>query len=161
MAQQNHFNKIVSFFIFLAAAGFFATSAQAGWFKKTPEDRAEHFVEKIDDELNLTEEQQTQLKGFVLEVMTAAKESRPEKGKVFDLAIEQVQSGQIDRTRVKQEMQTHKARFEKLADMALERADQFLATLSPEQRTKAAEVLGEWKERFAKHGGRHHGPFWH
>ncbi|MDT8448401.1 MAG: Spy/CpxP family protein refolding chaperone [bacterium] len=152
--------RFTSFFILLASATFlFSGIAQAGWFKKTPEERAQRMVEKVTDELDLSAEQQIQLKEYVTEVMAFAKENRPERGSMMDLAIEQVQSGKIDQSRVKEEIDTHRQRIEAIATKALERADQFLQTLTPEQRGKLVEHLQEMKERFAEGG--HHRGFWH
>lgn len=127
---------------------FVATGvAFAGWFNKSPEERAAKMVERLTDELKLNPEQQALLKKSVEEVTAKAKELRPDHEAMMDMAKEQILAGKIDKVRVKSEMTKHHTQMEAVMDLGLEKADAFLATLTPEQRQLLVKHLEDMKGR--------------
>jgi len=126
---------------------FAANSAFAGWWHKTPEERATKMVEKVTQELALDQTQTTLLKTSVSEMMAKFKEAKPEKGAMHQILREQIRSGKIDKVQVKQVAGEHKQKIEALMDFGLDKADAFLQTLSPEQREKLLTFVDEMKDR--------------
>jgi len=134
-----------------AAVSLLATGvAFAGWFSRTPEERAAKMVERLTDDLKLNSDQQALLKKSVEEVAAKAKELRPDHDAMMTLAKDQILVGKIDKVRVKGEMTKHHAQMEAVMDFGLEKADAFLAALSPEQRQLLVKHLEDMK---GHHGG--------
>ena len=140
----------VSLFLVVLLSLSLSATAFAGWWHKSPEERVGRFVEKMTSELSLNPEQEAALKESVAQVMAKAKEVKSSKQQLHELAKEQIQHGKIDKVRVKQAIAQHHQESEVVMNLALDHADAFLQTLSPEQRQQLLEQFEKMKNH--RHG---------
>ncbi|OGG94036.1 MAG: hypothetical protein A2508_05685 [Candidatus Lambdaproteobacteria bacterium RIFOXYD12_FULL_49_8] len=147
--------KSILFLVVLVVLVGAAGCAFAGWFKKKPEERAQHMVNHIAKELKFDDAQKAQLTNLAQDILSQTEPMRKERGQKLDLLIGQVRSGQIDKVVLKEELARKQAQFTQVADLGIDRLSDLYQTLSPEQRQLLVEHLEEIKAK-VESGSFHH-----
>ena len=126
----------------------------ARWHRAPLEKKAEWIAEKVADKLDLTDDQKTKLNSIRDEIVAKLKESRPSHMKMGEEMIAQVRSEKIDTEAIKAKMDEMDKKRDETRNFVIDKVAEFHAILTPEQRTKAAELLEKFHSRMMKHRGR-------
>src|SRR5581483_107689 len=127
--------------------GLSATACQ----HKTPEQRAEWMAKKITRELNLNDEQKTKLEAVKQEFLSVRSQMQGQHDAMFTEGLAQVRSERIEEAKMLQLFQQHQEQVTQLAPSVLSKIAEFHASLTPEQRVKAAEGLQEFHDKLMRH----------
>lgn len=135
------------FIVFFMVAG----TAGIGFTQKVKQfrDKGPMFfmMKKITDDLNLTDQQKTEVDKIREEIKAKREEmkkNRVSHKKDFENAFKQ---DRLDKETLKSIMQKRDAEKEEMRDFMLDKLIKFHAILTPEQRTKAVEKMHEMKEK--------------
>ena len=104
-------------------------------------------MEKITQDLNLTDQQKTEVDKIREEIkakMEEKKKDHESKMMEFENAFKQ---DKLDKETLKALMKKHDTEREEMRDFMLDELVKFHAVLTPEQRTKAVEKMHEMKEK--------------
>lgn len=117
---------------------------------KSPEQKVEYMVEKVESKLDLTEEQTKQLKAIATKGLEKYKAHKEYRQETFTKAKDLVLSESISETQVKDLMQKHKDRKEEILNELLPEILEFHQSLSPEQKQKVAKFMEKMNKKFKK-----------
>jgi len=122
----------------------------AGCREKSHEEVAQRIVEKVSEELALTEDQVGLLNTIAEELIDKAKEMKEEHSSVKDEVIGQLKSDEIDQEKLIGLATEHQAKMRELIPQCVSRLAEFHSTLSPEQKEKLVQHLEEMKDHCRK-----------
>lgn len=132
----------------LVVAAWFVSACQP---HRTPEQRADWMVSKIAKELDLDEPQKTKLEAVKDAFLAARAQMRKEHDALFGEALALVQGTTLDQGKVIQLLDRHQALQRQAAPVVVAKLAEFHASLTAEQRTKAAEHLKRLHDRMHGH----------
>ncbi|MDX2469038.1 MAG: Spy/CpxP family protein refolding chaperone [SAR324 cluster bacterium] len=114
---------------------------------------SKHMADKIACELDLTDAQEAELDGIFTEWDTKRMSNQSEHIAHMDALIAEVQKDEINKSVVDTIHKAKSAKMDERSEFFATKLIAFHKTLTAEQKTKLAEVLGEWKEKHNKRGG--------
>ncbi|MFH1197570.1 MAG: Spy/CpxP family protein refolding chaperone [bacterium] len=114
----------------------------------TREKMIEFAMEKISDELQLTEEQQTRLNQIKDEIVTKHKPMQTKMEDAFDFLQSEIKKDRIDETLLKNKMEDIHAGKEEMHSFMLSKFVEFHTLLTKEQKEILAGKLNKFNEYF-------------
>ena len=123
-----------------------ASKNHSGWCGSHGEGQGK--IDRIANKLDLDVTQKDKLQAVqesFLEVRQAISQAR---GQTFDEVLDLVSSDTLDQSRVQGIVKRHQSIVEEFSPKVTAKIADFHAALTPEQKSKAAEFLQKWKERF-------------
>jgi periplasmic protein CpxP/Spy len=118
---------------------------------KTPEQRADWMVKKVTRELDLNDAQKAKLEDVKAEMLAARGQMESQHEMMYNEALAQLPSERLDQAKLLQLFEQHQAKMTQLAPAVLAKLAEFHASLTPEQKAKAAEELKEFHDRHHRH----------
>ncbi len=133
-----------------------ATTAGLGLFAsgcrhRSPEQRAAWMVKKVTNELDLSELQKAKLQAVADFVTSERKAHSALREEAHAFALAQLKSDSLNRKEIERRINVHLDQMKQKAPRLIELVAEFHASLSAEQRAKAAGKI----ERFHEHWGHH------
>lgn len=117
-------------------------------------DRAEWMTEKIVSELELDEAQKKQLNSFRDELKEKRQELRNSRSTIEEELIAQLRNEKIDQEHLKEVIAKEEVKLNEMVSTFVTQLAAFHDSLTPEQRTKLAEMLKKWDNHRQKHHDR-------
>lgn len=142
------FTSIASVVAVLGVAAV-AGSILTGCRHSSPEGRADWIVGKVSRQLDLTDVQKAKLEEVKKLVLEIRAKKVGDRDAHFKVAKEQILSAKLDRSVIRKAIQDRQADFDKDFDPVFDKVAEFHASLTPEQKTKAVELI----EKFHSHWG--------
>jgi periplasmic protein CpxP/Spy len=121
--------------LFISLVGFF------GCRQSSPLVRVAFMMDYLTEMLDLTTDQQAQLKQSVTEVFEKSKEMRPYRVEVRKAVIEQLKKDTMDQEALVTLILQNQARTEEMVKLIVQKVAEFHKTLSPEQRAKLIKKI--------------------
>lgn len=119
----------------------------------TVEEKADWVVEKISKELELTQDQRAKLTAIKRDILGKKDLIESWKyGEIFDEALAQIKTESLDKGKLNTMLAQLEAKRTELRTLLVNKAAEFHAVLTPQQRTKAVEKLGRFREHFLPDG---------
>lgn len=115
--------------------------------RRTPEERAEHVVEHIADELEMTEEQTAKLNVIKDELMAKRTEMKELHNSIYEEVVSQMEKEEIDQDSLDALLKGHQEKLNELTQLITTQFAAFHGILTPEQRAVVIEKMSEFKER--------------
>jgi len=112
------------------------------------EEKADWFVEKVSNELDLSASQQATLAAIKTDVL--ARKDLFDSWRyhnVFDEALAQLEAESLDKEKLNSMLARQEAQRMELRMLLVDKAAEFHAVLTPQQRARAAERLGKLNDR--------------
>jgi Spy/CpxP family protein refolding chaperone len=125
-----------------------------GWGSKDPAERSAAITQHLAKSLDLTAEQKAKVQPLVQALVMERESWRGEGPKALGDLKAQFQAASFDSKAMTQASDARLAKLTKSRDLVLQKLAEFHAILTPEQRAKAAEILGRWETRWAEHSQR-------
>jgi protein CpxP len=117
---------------------------------RSPEEKAAWVVKKISGELDLTDAQKPKLQAIADFMVNERKIHESQREENYAFALAQVRGERLDRSEVERRINRKLDDMKQKAPRLVELVSEFHASLSPEQREKAAtklEKLHQWHRR--------------
>jgi Spy/CpxP family protein refolding chaperone len=108
-------------------------------------------LNKMVDELNLTEQQKSEVEKIKAEIKAKIESRRQTREDRFAEFEKLFLSDKIDKAALEELHQKHEADREEMRSFFQEELIKFHSILTPSQRTKAVEIMKEKKEKMKKH----------
>lgn len=105
-------------------------------------------IDRITEKLDLNETQKAKLEGVQESLQEARQVMSQARVQTFDEVLDLISSDTLDQSRVQGIVKRHQAIVEDFAPEVTAKIADFHAVLTPEQKSKAAEFLQKWKDRF-------------
>ena len=132
----------------------FGALVLSGCHHRTPEEKADRFIERIADRLELDAEQKRHLTGLRTELMDRREKMKSGREAFRTELIAQVKSDTFDSSRLDAMIDDKLAAAEEIAAIVTRRLADFHATLRPEQKAELVEMI---EDVAACHDRFHHG----
>jgi periplasmic protein CpxP/Spy len=116
-----------------------------------PEKRGEWFVEKVTDELQLNESQQTKLENVRQEILTVRKEMHADRQSTHDEILAMLDQPQLDRQKVLSMVEQKTGSINQYVPQVVNALGEFYDSLSAEQRKELREHVAKMDERQHHH----------
>ena len=116
-----------------------------------PEKRGEWLVEKVTDELNLNESQQTELENVRQEILTVRKEMHADRQSTHDEILTMLDQPQLDRQKVLSMVEQKTGSINQYAPQLINALGDFYDSLSDEQRQELREHVVKMDEHQRHH----------
>jgi protein CpxP len=115
----------------------------------TLEEKADKVVDRVSKELDLTADQRTKLNVIKSEILSRKDLIESFKyGDIFDETLAQIRTENMDKEKLNTMLAQQEAKRTELRKLLVDKAAEFHATLTPQQRTKAAEKLGRFQQHW-------------
>lgn len=121
-------------------------SLVSGCRHRSPEQRAEWVVKKISNELDLTDAQKPKLQAVADFIVTERKAQEAQREETFTFAMAQVRGERLDKTEIERRVNRKLDEMKQKAPRLVDLVSEFHASLTPEQREKAASKLEKLKD---------------
>lgn len=112
-------------------------------------ERAEWMTKKIASKLDLNDAQKAKLEAVKQEILAQREKVKQERDEEFRTVLAQIRSERLDTEKLKALIERHHKRMEELAPSVLQKIADFHASLTDEQKEKAAQELekmhGHWR----------------
>jgi protein CpxP len=118
-----------------------------GWGHQSPEKKAQWMVNRISQELDLTEAQKTKLNSIKDELLKKKAEFKADHRSLAAELKAQILSDKLDQDKINQLFVSRQAKHEEMRKFFIVQFAEFHAMLTPQQRAKLAEKL----EKFHGH----------
>ncbi len=144
----------VKIIVTLVAVAVFA-SAIGGvvWAKKKFRDGPHGFmIGMIVDKLNLTETQKTQVEKIKDEIKTKMESKKGNRDDMMEELANEFTKDNLDKNKLKELDQQRIQNEQEMKDFMLDKLVEFHNLLTPEQRTKAVELMKDMKNKFHDRG---------
>lgn len=115
---------------------------------RTPEQRANRIVEHIADDLKLNESQKVELYKIKDEFLARRLDMIAARNEGYDEAIQLMKSDTIDRGKLDELVKKSQSRTDDTIQFFFTKLAEFHDMLTPEQRTKVAEHMEKFRERY-------------
>lgn len=135
--------RFIFFILPLLSLGLFTSC------KNTPEDKANHIVDRISSELILNETQEKELRGIAQEMVKEFKANKQIREKRHEEVFQLFLSDRITEDQVEAIIEKKQDQREKVLKKFLPDLLSFHATLSQGQKQEAVRVAKKFKDRFA------------
>lgn len=132
----------------LAAVGLATGLAACGHHRHDPEQRAERIIEKVTEELELTQEQQAKLGAVRDEFISTGKEMRKDRKQARAEFLGLLEQPQLDRARAQTLVNQRLDAIRDHSPQIINALADFYDSLTPEQQKELREHLQEKMERF-------------
>ncbi|MBM4256148.1 MAG: periplasmic heavy metal sensor [Deltaproteobacteria bacterium] len=132
-------------------AGVATVIGALSWGAYAHRGHGRHGVEWVAKRLNLDEQQKVKLEAIHQAIKQARQEFRNERTQLFDEIVAQIESNQLDQTKVLQLFEQRQAALSQVAPQIVARVAELHATLTPEQKTKVIDHLERMRERMQHH----------
>lgn len=106
-----------------------------------PAERAEWMTKKIASELDLSDAQKAKLDIVKQEILAAREKGKQEREEAFSTILAQIRSKQLDTGKLQALMDRHHKHMGEISPSVLSKIADFHASLTDEQREKAAQKL--------------------
>ncbi len=123
-----------------------ASKNHSGWCGS--HDGGQRKIDRIAEKLELTDTQKAKLQGIQESLQEARQVMSEARGQSFAEVLELISSDTLDQGRVQDIVKRHQAIVEDFTPTVTEKIADFHAVLTPEQKSKVAEFLQTWKDRF-------------
>ena len=137
-------NKLLSLFLLVVIAMLALVNAGCA---RTPEQRAQHLVKHISDELKLDENQQKQLERIKDEFMTKRSEMGKMREEIFEEMLSLMKDAQVDQKSTDSVVEKNQNRTNELIQFFFSKFAEFHAILTPEQREKVIALMEKHKQK--------------
>lgn len=117
------------------------------WKKMSIEDKANHIAKKITKELDLNDTQKTALEKLKTEAVAKIKANKGYHEEITAQLIVLVKSEKMDKSKLKELRKKRTSMMTEMEDFMIEKVAEFHATLTPEQKVKAAEHIEKMSKR--------------
>jgi Spy/CpxP family protein refolding chaperone len=141
--------KIVFIALILGITAFTLTAC--GHRSHDPAQRAEWMVQRMTDQLDLNEEQQTKLRAIKTEFETSMEKYQDTRKQLFDKLATNIESPKLDKQLLMEFVETRKQAYDDIAPRIIDKVIDFHASLNTEQKKKVAEKMEHFREHFQKH----------
>jgi len=118
----------------------------SGCHHRTPDQRADRFIDCIAGKLDLDADQKQHLTGLKAELMARRSKMRAERQVFRDELIAQVKSDTFDSSEIEKMVAGKLAMADEIAALVTRRLVAFHATLRPEQKEKLAEMIEDFAD---------------
>ena len=123
-----------------------ASKSHSGWCGS--HDNGHRKIDRIAEKLDLNETQKTKLQAVQESFQGVRQAMSQARGQTFDEVLDLVSSDTLDQSRVQGIVKRHQAIVEDFTPEVTAKIADFHAVLTPEQKSRAAEFLQKWKDRF-------------
>lgn len=123
-----------------------ASKNHSGWCGS--HDGGQRKIDRIAEKLDLNETQKAKLQGVQESLQEARQAMSQARVQTFDEVLDLVSSDTLDQSRVQGIVKRHQAIVEDFTPTVTAKIADFHAVLTPEQKSRAAEFLQKWKDRF-------------
>ncbi len=130
-----------------------ASKGHSGWCGS--HDGGQRKIDRISEKLDLTETQKGKLQAVQVSIQEAKQAMSQARGQTFDEVLDLVSSDTLDQSRVQGIVKRHQSIVEEFTPKVTAKIADFHATLTPEQKSQAAQFLEKWKDRFEHYRGSH------
>ena len=120
--------------------------AAMGCRTSSPLGRAAFLIDYLTETLDLTPNQQTQLKQYVTEVFEKGMEMRPYRIEMQKAFIGQLKNETIDQAQLMDQVKQNQARVDEMAALIIKRISDFHQSLTPEQRARLVRKIETFQE---------------
>jgi len=127
-----------------------AALAFVGCHARSPEGRADWFVEKMTRELELDESQAARLDDIKGGVLEKVRQARADRGIIRETVMAELEKDTIDQERLNRLVDERIARAREIAAFAIAELADFHAELTPVQREKLVAEVRTWPERHGR-----------
>jgi Spy/CpxP family protein refolding chaperone len=128
-----------------------ATIAGCGHRHYSDESRGEWLVERVSDELDLTEPQKTKLEAVRQEILAARKATRADREATREEVLSLLNEPQLDQQKVLSLIQEKTTAVNQYAPQVVAKLGSFYDSLTDEQRKALREHVAEMSERHHRH----------
>lgn len=118
------------------------------WKHKSPEERAEWLVKRINKELDLNDSQKQTLQRIKEELIAKHNAEKPQIQQQFSELNQLIRAETLDQAKLKELRKRHQAHREAMEALFVEKVVEFHKVLSAEQRNKAADLMQKHMKRF-------------
>jgi Spy/CpxP family protein refolding chaperone len=118
---------------------------------RSPEEKVEYMVKKVEKKLDLTAEQSKQFNAIAQKGLKRFKESKNDRQDFFVKAKELILSENISEAQARELMQKRKDKKEEIINELLPEILDFHQTLSPEQKKKVVKFMDKIHRKCNKH----------
>ena len=138
--------SIVGLMVFGTAFAVGASKSHSGWCGSHGDGHRK--IDRIAKNLDLNETQKAKLQAVEESFHEARKAMSQARVQTFDEVLELVSSETFDQGRVQDLVKRHQSIVEDFIPKVTGKIADFHAVLTPEQKSRAAEFLQNWKDRF-------------
>lgn len=111
-------------------------------------------IEQIAGKLNLDENQKAQVDKIREQINEKMEANKPDRKNDLDEFENEFKKDNLDKNTLKQIMEKKDQKREEMKDFMLDKLIEFHKILTPEQRTKAVEIMKELKDKFHDKAGK-------
>ena len=130
-----------------------ASKSHSGWCGS--HDGGQRKIDRVAEKLDLNETQKAKLQAVQESFQEVKQAMSQARGKTFDEVLDLVSSETLDQDRVQGIVKRHQSIVEDFTPKVTAKIADFHADLTPEQKSKAAQFLQKWKDRFENHRKSH------
>ena len=130
-----------------------ASKNHSGWCSS--HDGGQRKIDRVAEKLDLNETQKARLQAVQESFQEAKQAMSQARGKTFEEVLDLVSSETLDQGRVQGIVKRHQSIVEEFTPKVTAKIADFHETLTPEQKSKAAQFLQKWKDRFQSHRESH------
>lgn len=123
------------------------TTGLSGCWRHSPEERTARITDRLTDELDLDEAQTAKIKAGISKLVEKGKELGSMRESMTQELVKQLRQNQVDEASLNAVVNENKAKLDSMMSLLLQEFSQFHQTLTPEQRSQAAERIEELQER--------------
>jgi periplasmic protein CpxP/Spy len=132
----------------LAAVGLATGVAACGHHRHDPQQQAERIMEKVSEELDLTQEQQAKLEAVKDEFISAGKEMRKERKQAREEAMSLLEQPKLDRAKAQDLVNQRLDAIRAHSPQVINALGDFYDSLTPEQQKELRERIQDKMEHF-------------
>lgn len=112
-----------------------------GCHKHSPEKTADRIVDELVAKLKLSATQKDQLNATKLELLGKIAEMKKNKEAIHNEVLAELQKDNLDQGQLKKMFAAHKGEMDEIGNLLIDRAAQFHATLTAEQKATLVELI--------------------
>lgn len=150
--MKKKFYKKPKFWIIVAVVGLLGVIGcrKARWFRAPIEKKVAWIAEKVENYLDLTDEQRKTSTKIKNEIVAKVKEMKKHKLEMADYALAQIKKEKLNEDEINQKLDEKEPHRKEMRRFFVKKIVEFHAILTPEQKVKLAEKLTKLKKRFHK-----------
>ena len=123
-----------------------ASKGHSGWCGS--HDGGQRKIDRVAEKLDLNETQKAKLQAMQESLLEARQAMSQARAQTFEEVFDLVSSETLDQSQVQGIVKRHQAIVDDFTPEVTTKIADFHAVLTPEQKSKAAEFLKKWKDRF-------------
>lgn len=147
--RNSKFKKIKLFTtLALISAGTMALTSCNRWRNTSSEKKAEYIKDHINDELELSKNQENKLDSLIHNLLSAKKSLKKDKKQIIDLISSQITDEKFDKEKILSHYNGIKEKMDKTVLNLIDDTVELHSALSPEQKNTIKEKIDKHKKHF-------------